>query len=169
MIGGDVKNFSKLKNLKTLLVDDDEMIRNALAMAFKGKGCRLKVYENAEKGLHALKEERFDIIICDLRLPGMDGLEFFKMVDNHQSHILKILISAFSDTELIRESSKIGVHAFISKPFSVKQLIDSLVHLVEDHQKKSNGDLCKLTAPLNNNITSQKKIKEVIINENRRI
>jgi len=149
-----VKTFSKLKNLKTLLVDDDEMIRNALVMAFKSKGCRLKVYENAEKGLQALEKERFDIIICDLRLPGMDGLEFFKMADNHPSHILKILISAFGDPELICESSKIGVHAFIQKPFSVKQLINSLVHLVEDHQKKNSGDLCKLTGPLNKNLTS---------------
>ena len=164
MNGGNMESFSKLKNLKTLLVDDDEMIRDALAVAFKNKGCCLKVYENAEKGLQALEEERFDIIICDFRLPGMDGLEFFKLVGNYQSHILKILISAFGDTELNSKSSRIGVHAFIQKPFSVKQLINSLVHLVGDHQKKSNRDLCKLTAPLNNNITSQKKIKEVIIN-----
>lgn len=151
--------FSKLKNFKTLLVDDDEMIRNALVMAFKSKGCCLKVYENAEKGLQALEKERFDIIICDLRLPGMDGLEFFKMANNHPSHILKVLISAFGDPELICESSRIGVHAFIQKPFSVKQLIDSLVNLVEAHQKKNNEDLCTMTGPLNNNITSQKKIK----------
>ena len=157
-----MKSFSKLKNLKTLLVDDDEMIRNALAMAFKSNGCCLKVYEVAEKGLQALEEERFDIIICDFILPGMDGLEFFKSVGNYQSHILKILISGYGNKELSSKSSRIGVHAFIQKPFSVKQLIDSLVHLVGDHQKKSNGDLCKLTAPLNNNITSQKKIKEDI-------
>ena len=55
MNGGNMESFSKLKNLKTLLVDDDEMIRNALAMAFKSKGCCLKVYENAEKGLQALE------------------------------------------------------------------------------------------------------------------
>ncbi len=144
-----MKTFSKLKNLKTLLVDDDEMIRNALAMAFKSKGCCLKVYENAEKGLQALEKEHFDIIICDLRLPGMDGLEFFKMANNHPFHILKILISAFGDPELIGESSRIGVHAFIQKPFSVKQLIDSLVHLVGDPQKKNSGDLCELTGPPN--------------------
>lgn len=131
-----MKTFSRLKNLKTFLVDDDEMIRNALAMAFKSKGCCLKVHENAEKGLQALEKEQFDIIICDFRLPGMDGLEFFKLAGNYQPHILKILISAYGDKKLNDESSRIGVHAFIQKPFSVKQLINSLVHLVEDHQKK---------------------------------
>jgi len=149
-----MKTFSKLRNLKTLLVDDDEMIRDALAMAFESNGCCLKVYEVAEKGLQALEEERFDIIICDFRLPGMDGLEFFKLVGNYQSHILKILISGYGDKELNSKSSRIGVHAFIQKPFSVKQLIDSLVRLVGNHQKKSNGDLYKPAGPLNKNLTS---------------
>jgi len=137
MNGGNMESFSKLKNLKTLLVDDDVMIRDALAMAFKNKGCCLKVYENAEKGLQALEDERFDIIICDFMLPGMDGLEFFKVADNYQSHILKILISGHGDKELSSKSSRIGVHAFIQKPFLVKQLIDLMVHLVGDHQKKA--------------------------------
>ena len=136
-----MKSFGKLKNLKTLLVDDDEMIRDALAVAFKNKGCCLKVYENAEKGLQALEEERFDIIICDFKLPGMDGLEFFKLVGNYQSHILKILISGYGDKELNSKSSRIGVHAFIQKPFLVKQLIDSLVHLLGEHQKKT-AEIC---------------------------
>ena len=159
-----MKTFSRLKNLKTLLVDDDEMIRNALDIAFKSKGCCLKVYENAEKGLQALEKERFDIIICDFMLPGMDGLEFFKLVNNYPSHILKILISGYGNKDLSSKSSKIGVHAFIQKPFSVKQLINSLVHLVEDHQNKNSGDLCKPTGELNKNLTSQKKIKKVKIN-----
>lgn len=144
-----MKTFSKLKNLRTLLVDDDEMIRDALAMAFKSKGCCLKVYENAEKGLQALEEECFDIIICDFMLPGMDGLEFFKLVGNYQSHILKILISGHGNKELNDESSRIGVHAFIQKPFSVKQLINSLVSLIEEHQIKNSGDLYTVAGPLN--------------------
>ena len=131
-----MKSFSKLKDMKTVLVEDDAMIRNALRMAFKNKDCCLRVCKNAEQGLQALKEERFDIIICDFMLPGMDGLEFFKMADNHQSHILKILISGCGDKELDDESSRIGVHAFIPKPFSIVQLVNSLVHLVEDYRKK---------------------------------
>ena len=157
MNGGNMESFSKLKNLKTLLVDDDVMIRDALAMAFKNKGCCLKVYENAEKGLQALEDERFDIIICDFMLPGMDGLEFFKVADNYQSHILKILISGHGDKELSSKSSRIGVHAFIQKPFLVKQLIDSMVHLVGDHQKKNTKVFLKKTGQKNKIITHGKK------------
>jgi DNA-binding NtrC family response regulator len=131
----NMKSFTKLKDVKTVLVEDDAMIRNALSMAFKNKDCCLRVCKNAEQGLQALKEERFDIIICDFRLPDMNGLEFFKLVGNRPSHTLKILISAYGDKKLSSELSRVGVHAFIPKPFSVKQLIHILVHLIEVNQK----------------------------------
>ena len=69
----------KLKKIKTLLVDDDEFIRDSLKIAFKAKGCALQVAESAEEGLEAVREESFDIIISDFRLPCMNGLEFLKL------------------------------------------------------------------------------------------
>ncbi len=130
-----MKSFTQLKDVKTLLVEDDAMIRNALSMLFKNKDCCLRVCKNAEQGLQALKEERFDIIICAFRLSDMNGLEFFKLVGNRPANILKILISTYGDRELSSELSRVGVHAFIPKPFSVKQLIHILVQLVEVNQK----------------------------------
>ena len=141
-----MESFTQLKDLKIVLVEDDAMIRNALSMAFKNKGCCLRVCKNAEQGLQALKEERFDIIICDFRLPDMNGLEFFKAVGNRPPHILKILISAYGNKKLSSELSRVGVHAFIPKPFSVKQLIQILVHLIEVNQK--NQRICAQTDSL---------------------
>lgn len=135
-----MNSFAQLKDMKTVLVEDDAMIRNALSMAFKNKDCCLRVCKNAQQGLQALKEERFDIIICDYRLPDMNGLEFFKLVGNRPPHILKILISAYGEKELSSELSRVGVHAFIPKPFSIKQMIHILVHLVEINQK--NQHIC---------------------------
>lgn len=141
-----MKSFTKLKDVKTVLVDDDAMIRNALSMVFKNKDCYLRVCKNVEQGLQALKEERFDIIICDFRLSDMNGLEFFKLVGNRPSHILKILMATYSDEKLSSELSRVGVHAFIPKPFSVKQLTHILVHLVEVNQK--NQRICVQAASL---------------------
>jgi DNA-binding NtrC family response regulator len=93
------------------------------------------ICKNAQQGLRALKEEHFDIVICDFRLPDMNGLDFFELVGNHSPHILKILISAYGDEKLSSELSRVGVHAFIPKPFSLKQLIHIMVHRVEINQK----------------------------------
>ena len=126
-----METFSKLQDRKTLLIDDDDMIRKALTIVFRNKGCSLETCENAEKGLLSLKEKHFDIIICDLRLPGMDGFEFFSLAETRQPHMLRILISSYGDVEVKRKSRKIGLDAFIPKPFTIRELVNSLVPLLD--------------------------------------
>ena len=128
--------FNILKPLKTLLVDDDEFIRDSLSMAFTNKGCFLETAVNAEEGMQALQKERFDIIISDLRLPGKDGLEFFKSVRTSQPHSLCVLITAYRDKLISSQVSAMGIHDFIEKPFSVGLLVKSLVQLI---QSRSNN------------------------------
>ena len=70
--------FQKLKNMKTLLVDDDGLIRDSLSMAFLSRGCSIRTAESAEEGIEMLRKERFDIIVSDFKLPGMNGMEFFE-------------------------------------------------------------------------------------------
>lgn len=164
-----METFSKLQNLKTLLIDDDEMIRNGLTIAFQNKGCSLKACENAEKGLQTLKAERFDIVICDLRLPGMDGLQFFSMAETRQPHMLKILISGYGDVEVQRASRKIGIDAFMPKPFSIKELINLLVLLLEAHPEKIAKTCGRLQVRAPKKRTPMKKEKEERTNEKRRI
>jgi DNA-binding NtrC family response regulator len=127
--------FRKLIKLKTLLVDDDELIRDAFSLVFMNKGCFLKAAETAEEGLKALEEESFDIIISDLKLPGIDGLEFFRHATVSQPDTVKVLISAYGDEKVISKAFKIGVHEFIEKPFSFNELISSLSILVEIHNE----------------------------------
>ena len=125
--------FRKLLKLKTLLIDDNELIRDAFSLAFINKGCFLKVTETAEEGLCALEEESFDIIISDLKLPGIDGLEFFRRVKVSKPDTMKVLITANGDENVVARAYGIGVHEFIEKPFSVKKLITSLALLVENN------------------------------------
>jgi DNA-binding NtrC family response regulator len=129
--------FHKLIKLKTLLVDDDELIRDAFSLVFMNKGCFLKTTGTAEEGLRALEEESFDIIISDLKLPGINGLEFFRHATVSQPNTVKVLITAYGDENVVSRAFGIGVHDFIEKPFSIKKLITSLVMLVEKHKRLS--------------------------------
>ena len=118
-----MNSFDALKQVKTLLVDDDELIRDSLSMAFQNKGCFMRAAESAEEGLQAIKEEQFDIIISDFRLPGMNGLDFLKMATATHPAAVNILITAYRDEYMFSEAVKIGVTEFIDKPFSVKALV----------------------------------------------
>ena len=128
--------FNELKDFKTLLVDDDEFIRDSLKIAFTTKGCSMRVAETAEEGLQAIKEEQFDIIISDFRLPGMNGLDFIRLASVTQPDAVNILITAYRDEYMFSEAIRIGVTEFIEKPFSVKALVALLALLLKRQTKK---------------------------------
>ena len=126
--------FSKLKKMKILLIDDDEWIRDSLALFFEGEGCRLLALETAEEGIEAMKKQAFDIVISDYRLPGMDGLAFFRHVQKIHPSVMKILITAYGSEEVMSEASELGVHDFIDKPFTSETIETSLSRLIETYK-----------------------------------
>ena len=123
--------FNRLKNMKILLIDDDEWIRDSLTLFFESEGCCLVAFETAEEGMDALSESPYDIIIADYKLPGMDGLEFFNQLRNSYPNVIKILITAYGSKEVVSEASKIGIHDFIDKPFTSETIESSLSRLIE--------------------------------------
>jgi len=118
--------------MKILLIDDDEWIRDSLTLFFESERCHLLALETAEEGLDALKRQAYDIIIADYRLPGMDGLEFFKHLEKSNPGVLKILITAYRSEEVVSEADRMGIHDFINKPFSSKTIEESLSRLIEN-------------------------------------
>lgn len=137
-----MNSFNELTKLKTLLVDDDELIRDSLKIAFSAKGCAMRVAENAEEGLKAISEEPFDIIISDLRLPGMNGLDFIKQAAVIQPEAIRFLITAYRDDQIFPEAVRLGVNEFIEKPFTVKVLIN-LLALALKRQEKNRAAVAK--------------------------
>ena len=130
--------FQRLTSLKFLFIDDNQAIRDCLQAAFQFNGCLLNTVESAEKGLSVLGEEPFDIIISDLQLPGIDGVEFFKRAIVSHPTTIRVLISGYGNDTIIREALEFGVHAFIAKPFDLKQLLGQLTVLIEKHNGSKN-------------------------------
>jgi DNA-binding NtrC family response regulator len=122
--------FSTLKNMNILLIDDDEWIRDSMRVFFETEGCRLTSVETAEEALEMVHRQDFDLVICDYKLPGLSGLTFLKELRQMQAQALTILITAYKTDELVSEAKKIGVHAFIAKPFNSETIEASLSHLI---------------------------------------
>ncbi len=131
--------FDELKQVKTLLVDDDEFIRNSLELALKTKGCPLQVAQSAEEGLKAIKEQPFDIIISDLRLPGMSGLDFLKLTTVTHPDAIRFLITAYRDDRFVSEAIRSGIHQLIDKPFTINVLV-SMLAVELKRQSKDNSN-----------------------------
>ncbi len=123
--------FSYLKNMKILIIDDDEWIRDSLRIFFEAEDCHVVVLETAEEGLAELKYQTYDLIIVDYKLPGLDGIEFFKRTHDEHSDAMKVLITAYRTDSVISEARKLKIQGFIQKPFTSESLMDSLAHLME--------------------------------------
>ena len=123
--------FSRIREMKILLIDDDEWIRDSLKIFFEAEGCDLLALETAEEGMAALKDQTVDLIIVDYKLPGLDGLEFLKRIHNTQPGAMKILITAYRNDNVVSEAKKLKVQGFIEKPFTSDTFMASLAHLIK--------------------------------------
>lgn len=121
--------------MKILLVDDDEWIRDSLSQFFEAEGCHLLALETAEEGVDALKSDSYDIIISDYRLPGMDGLEFFKLAGESHPDAIMILVTAYGNIDVACEATRIGIQDLIQKPFTTETIEKSLSRLIEKRKK----------------------------------
>ncbi|CAB1058269.1 hypothetical protein D1BOALGB6SA_3025 [Olavius sp. associated proteobacterium Delta 1] len=118
--------------MKILLINDDEWIRDSLSLLFEAEGCNLLTFETAEEGMEAVKKQAYDIVISDYKLPGTDGLEFFRRVKEKQPNAFEVLITAYANSEILKEAKMIGVKEFISKPFTSEDVETSLTRFVEN-------------------------------------
>ncbi len=123
--------YRKLKSLRIVLVEDDEMLRDSLCLFFRTKGCAVEAFAGAEEAEIVLESEPADILICDNWLPGMDGLTLLRNVGERHPATIRILVSAYPNPLVTEEAKRAGIDQFILKPFSVAELERTLARLVE--------------------------------------
>jgi len=125
--------FRKLKNLDILLIDDDEWIRDSLSIFFDSEECSLVTFETAEKALNALNRHKFDIIITDYKLPGMDGIALLEKIKTSHPKAVKILITAYATDAVVRQARQAGAQQLIPKPFTSDTIVACLDQLTADN------------------------------------
>jgi DNA-binding response OmpR family regulator len=107
----------------------DAWIRDSMAVFFESEGSCFLALETAEEGLNELARRDYDIVICDYRLPGMDGLSFFKLIRGKDS--VKLLITAYGTDTLPDEARAAGVDGYLVKPLDMKAIESELRRLVQ--------------------------------------
>jgi len=128
--------FSKLKDKKILLVDDDEWIRDSLTLYFDIEGCQIVSVGTAEEGIELIKQQAYDIILIDYKLPGIDGLTFSRKIQEICPDAIKILITAYKNEKVVSEALSAGIQDLIDKPLTIKAVDDSLSRLIHGNKKE---------------------------------
>jgi DNA-binding response OmpR family regulator len=122
---------------RILLIDDDAWIRDSMAVFFESEGSCFLALETAEDGLDELARRDYDIVICDYRLSGIDGLTFFKRIRGKDS--VKLLITAYGTDTLPDEARAAGVDGYLVKPLDMKAIDSELRRLVKGRHPARRG------------------------------
>ena len=105
-----------------LIVDDEQSYRQLLSLVFEGDGHSIRTAMNGREALELLQAEPADVIVSDVKMPDMDGIEMLRAVRETLPDTGVVLMTAFASVETAREAFKLGADDFIQKPFDVEEL-----------------------------------------------
>lgn len=120
------------QKISILVVDDENSVRDSLYNWFIEDGYRVGCAEDAKVALNRLEAESFDIILADIKMPGMDGLEMLKRIKAIQQDAIVIMMTAFATVETAVQALKDGAFDYVTKPFDP----DDLSHLIRNASKQ---------------------------------
>jgi two-component system NtrC family sensor kinase len=166
-------------DITLLFVEDEELLRAIYERILDKFVQRLYIAENGKEGLEMYKSCNPDLIITDIMMPVMDGLEMVQHIRNIDSHVKLVILSAYGEAEYFMDAIKIGVNSFLIKPVETKKLTGLVEELgksillereVKDQElkrKKAEDNLRRLNEELERRIEDrtrdlQKEIKERI-------
>jgi two-component system, NtrC family, response regulator PilR len=107
---------------RILVVDDEESIREFLEIMLKKEGYEITLAEDGQKAKDLLAKKSFDMIISDLQMPHVTGIELLKHVKETAPEIVFMMITAFGTTETAVEAMKMGAYDYITKPFKIDEV-----------------------------------------------
>jgi DNA-binding NtrC family response regulator len=120
------------RKISILIVDDEDSVRDSLYNWFIEDGFRVECAENAKKALTILESDQFDIILADIKMPGMDGLEMLRRIKSIKSDAIVIVMTAFATVDTAVKALKDGAYDYVTKPFDP----DDLTHLIRNATKQ---------------------------------
>jgi DNA-binding NtrC family response regulator len=146
------------KKISILIVDDEESVRNSLYDWFIEDGYRVECAENAKKALSRLESDSFDIILADIKMPGMDGLEMLRRIQLLKTDSIVIVMTAFATVDTAVQALKDGAFDYITKPFDP----DDLSHLIRNASKQIS--LAEENENLKKKVVSLENVEDLIGN-----
>lgn len=120
-----------MKKTNILIVDDEIDLLETLGDIFESKGYNVTMVEDGSKAIELLRKKYFDIILMDLKMPGISGVDSFKEIKSLHPSAAIIMMTAGSVSEEIKEAMGAGVDAVVDKPFNVKKLVATIESILE--------------------------------------
>ncbi len=123
---------------RILLVDDEDTLRYVLRETLIDEGYSVDVANDGFQALEHVKLKSYDLLITDIKMHGMDGLQLIREIKRNGSHLKIVIITAYGSLEMVKEAARLGVVEFVSKPFKMQEIKDVITrNLCSDNDNTS--------------------------------
>ncbi len=126
------------RQLEILVLDDEEIVCTRLKPTLEKDGYRVETFTDSRLAKQRLEEHSFDIVVTDLKMAGIDGMDIHRFIKDKWPKTRVIIISGFATVEITREALQAGVRDIIAKPFKIgqlKELIDKVSAEINGSEK----------------------------------
>ncbi len=106
-----------------LIVDDEEVVRRSHLRSLAETGCYTETAEDGDKAIHVLEQRPFDVVLLDLRMPGLDGMDVLKTIKQRWPTCEVVVITGYPTIETAKEAVRLGAHNYIAKPVGPDEVI----------------------------------------------
>ncbi|MEF2144663.1 MAG: sigma-54 dependent transcriptional regulator [Desulfovibrionaceae bacterium] len=114
-----------------LIVDDDSQLRLSFERLLAGEGHEVRVAASGEAGIEAVREKVPDLVVMDVRMPGMSGLEAFQAMRKIEPRLQVVIMTAFGSTDTAIEATKLGAYDYVLKPFDIPDILEIILQALE--------------------------------------
>src|SRR5881296_3186278 len=135
-----VTNGAPIERLRVLLVDDNASVLRFLASAFSSNHCQVTPASTAEQALEQLGDDPFDLVVSDIKMPGLSGLDLLRAIKGKQPGTPVVLITGVPSVNSAVFGLRHGAYDYLPKPFSVTEVKD-LIHRLRRDRADGNGNV----------------------------
>lgn len=115
-----------LRTLSVLYVEDEEEVRTALTKFLRRRFDRVDVAENGSNGLNLFRSDGYDVVVTDVKMPVMDGLEMARQIKAYKEETPVIVVTAYNETDYFLRAIEVGVDRYVKKPVDPSLLIEAI-------------------------------------------
>ena len=118
-----------------LIIDDEDIVRISCKRTLMPEGFEVKTAQNGVEGLKMIEEEKFDIVLTDLKMPDIDGIEVLRLIKQRWAETVVIIITGYQTVNSAVKAIKLGAYDYIEKPFSPDGIVSVVYRALEDRKK----------------------------------
>ncbi|HKO90155.1 MAG TPA: response regulator, partial [Polyangiaceae bacterium] len=154
---------------RILVVDDEQVIREILADFLSMEGFWVRTAEDGSAALVELSRNQYDLVLSDLKMPVMGGLELLKAISEHTPNVVTIIMTGFGTVETAIDAMKKGAYDYILKPFKVEEVVHTIRRGLEKQRLTAENirlkealSLYKVSEAIANSLSLDEVIRTVI-------